>query len=318
MIKEFKKQWARPKYRTFLLFLLASFLAWLVTKLSDQHTDRTVFQLEFINTPDSLVLARVSKEEINVRVQASGFQFIGFNFGPKQLQIDLSKMQEAGDRFLIPAGVYREQIEKQLSGSMDVMSMDADPLYLEFYKVHSKKVPVVGRLEVTLAQNFMMDSVYTMSPDSVIVRGPENEIDPITAVPTIQRKVSDASGDFDISVPLAIPDSLRHTEFSVKKVQMSGEVYRFSEKVLEVPVTVLNLPDNIAIKTFPPQVSVVSKGRIEDLKELQASDFTVIADYSEVQGDQDFLTLTIQDKPEWLQLVTLDQEQVEFILKREE
>lgn len=317
MIKELRQRWTRPKYRIFLLFLLVSFLAWLVTKLSDQHTDRTSFVLEYINTPDSLVLARASKERVNVRVQASGFQFIGFNFGERVLEVDLSQVQKTGDRFVIPAGVYREQIEKQLSGSMDVISMDADPLYLEFYRVHSKMVPVISRLQVDLSQNHMMDSLYTIRPDSVLVRGPENEIGGIDAIPTTEKKLSEVDQAFDLVLPLSFPDSLEHTSFSVSEVRVMGEVYRFSEKIIEVPVQVVNLPEDVAVKTFPAVVKVICKGRIEALKNLSASDFTVVADYREAKDQQDFLPLMLKEKPENLHLVELEQEQVEFILKRE-
>lgn len=307
----------RPKYRIFLLFLLVSFLAWLVTKLSDQHTDRTSFLLEYINTPDSLVLAQASKDRVNVRVQASGFQFIGFNFGERTLEIDLAQVQKIGDRFVIPAGVYREQIEKQLSGNMDVMSMDADPLYFEFFRVHSKKVPVVSRLQLELAQNYMMDSIYTIRPDSVLVRGPENEIGAIDAVPTADKTLSEVNQAFDLVLPLNFPDSLNHTSFSVNEVRIMGEVYRFSEKVIEVPVQVVNLPQGVAVKTFPAVVEVICKGRIENLKDLAPSDFTVVADYSEAKAEQDFLPLLLREKPDSLHLAELQQKQVEFILKRE-
>ncbi|NNF19811.1 MAG: YbbR-like domain-containing protein, partial [Flavobacteriaceae bacterium] len=197
-----ESRFPRRKVNTFLLFLLASFMAWLISKLSDTHTDQALFELEYINVPDSLILTGASKQEVGVRLEASGFQFLGFNFSKQKVAVDLTELTHDGSRYLIPADVYREQIEKQLPMSMEIRGMDRENIYLDFNQIHEKPLPVISTLNITLGKNHLMDSTLTISPDTVMIRGPLNEIDTISRIYTKERNLSGITEDFSEEVAL--------------------------------------------------------------------------------------------------------------------
>ena len=116
-----KKGRVRRKVNIFLVFLVCSCLAWLVSQLSEDYTQSTSFDLVYINVPDSLRLTKASKNSLDVRLRASGFQFLGFNFKNKQIAIDLSKLDHKGLRYYIPQQNYRKQIQNQLTGFHDLV-----------------------------------------------------------------------------------------------------------------------------------------------------------------------------------------------------
>ena len=109
-----------------------------------------------------------------------------------------------------------------------------------------------------------------------------------------------------------------NTNFSETSVSISGKVSRFSEQIIIVPVEVINLPQGVQINTFPNSVSVLCKAKIDQLKELNASDFQLIADYNSIIGNSsNTLTLELRIRPNNINSAVPLETQVEYILKRE-
>lgn len=317
MIKEFKNRLPKRKLNVFLICLTCSFMAWLVSKLSETHTDTTSFELYFTNVPDSLILNRGSVSRVNVRVRASGFQFLRFHFGNKRLGIDLSEIRHGEDGYILPLERYRDQIESQLPGTMTLLDMDKDTLFLDVLKVQARWLPVRADIRLDLGQNYILDGPLELKPDSVLVRGPKSEIDSIGEVKTTLLDLHEVTEDFIREVPLRMPGNLTHTVFEPEKVSISGRVVRFSEKIVNVPVEVIRLPQGTEIRTFPNTIPVLCKAGVDRLKAVDAQDFRLVADYSMLEEGQSSLQVRLLEIPEAVHSAQLMEERVEFILKRE-
>ena len=72
---QIKKSFQKRKVKIFLVFLLFSSVAWFITRLSENTTGRAVFNVDYINIPDSLQFIGASKNKIVVQLKASGFTF---------------------------------------------------------------------------------------------------------------------------------------------------------------------------------------------------------------------------------------------------
>ncbi|MDX1779523.1 MAG: CdaR family protein, partial [Thermodesulfobacteriota bacterium] len=273
----------KRKLQIFLVFLLCSFLIWLISKLSENYTERTSYELVFVRVPDSLLLTKASKDNISARIQTSGFQMLSSGFKRNQINIDVSQARIRGNRYYISPAVYRRQMEQQLSGSVSLQEIDSDTLFLEMYALMARKVPVRADVEVALAQNYMMKGEVQVRPDSIIIRGPENEVQNIKEVTTEEVELLDLDKDFSREVALNLPEMGTSISMEVEKVLIQGEVFRFSEKLLEIPVQVLNQPEDVEIKIFPNTISVLCRAELEQLKTLEPSQFTLEVDFSNVK-----------------------------------
>lgn len=312
-----KKGRVRRKVNIFFVFLVCSSLAWLVSQLSEDYTKGTSFDLVYINVPDSLRLTKASRNNLDVRIRASGFQFLGFNFRNKQIAIDLSKIDRRGADYYIPQKVYRKQIQNQLTGSMTLLEADRDTLFFDFHKVFKKEVPVQAEVTVILGQNYLLEEELSILPKTITLMGPKDELDAIDFIPTVQMEFSDLTSDFERPVALSRPEILPNTTYSVNSVKVSGKVFRFSEKIIDIPIGVINLPEGTAIRTFPDAVSVLCKAKIDKLKDLRVTDFEVIGDYDKVSKSRQMLELKLITIPDAIHSAQLLENEVEFILKRE-
>ncbi len=307
----------KRKVKVFVVLLFCSFLAWLVSKLSDTHTDETTFDLVYTNIPDSLFFLGASKDQLTITARGSGWQFLGSRFATKKLPIDLNGMAHRGNKFFLAEQAFRKQIETKLPEAMTILRMDQDTLFFNFTRMIRKKVPVVVEATISLAQNYLMDGELQITPDSVLLRGPSEEIDTITSVPSEPVSFTDISSDFKRTLTLVKSGELINTVYERNTVIVSAEVFRFSEKIFQVPVEVANLPEGTQIRTFPNTVEVLCKARLERLKEILPSDFRIIADLEDIKDESPFLPLYLIEQPEGLPSVQMRQSQVEFILKRE-
>ncbi|MGB5359822.1 MAG: CdaR family protein, partial [Eudoraea sp.] len=298
-------------------FLLCSFLAWLVSRLSETYVDRTTFDLEYINVPDSLLLADNSLKNVDVRLRASGFQFLGYYYNGKKIEVDLSNMATNQSNSYVTQLDFRKQIESQLSGSITLLEVDRDTLFLDFYKVESKEVPISPNISLNKAQNYLVESKLKIEPSLISISGPKKELDLINSVSTSKVELNEITEDFSIVVDLILPEELKNSELSEKKVRISGNVFRFSEKLIEIPVEVINLPEGTQIKTFPNTISVLCKARIDRLKDISPMDFKVVANFQEQRGENQNLQVSLIEKPKDVYSVQLMKNEVEFILKRQ-
>jgi len=267
MILNIKSILKRRKAKMFLMFLACSGLIWLINNLSESYIDNSTFILEYKNVPDSLMLLSASKNKVDVKVQASGFQFLGFNIKNKKIGIDLSTIKKANDTYFIAQEVYRKQIDKQLK-SMTLLEIDRDTLFFEFTRMGTKEVPVNPKVKIKPPQNYILDGELKIEPDTITIRGPKSIVDTIMRINTVSAEFPEITSNFAHEVELYKGPELENVTYSNNTVMVKGNVARFSEKVIEVPIKVINLPKGIQIRTFPDNVSVLCRAKIEDLKNL--------------------------------------------------
>ncbi len=301
----------------FLICLIASFMAWSVSKLSETHTDVTSYALNFTSVPDSLILNEVSRSQLTLRLRASGFQFLRMNFSQQTLGINLREVRKGASGYYLPRQALLTQIQQQLPGNMELLEVDADTLYVDFRQLHTKKVAVVADVTLGLGQNHLLEGGLQLSPDSITLSGPDIEIDTIEQVYTQPLVLNNLTEDFSVVTTLKQPQNQGQISYSKTTVEVSGKVFRFSEMILDVPVEVVNLPEGTQIKTFPAVIPVLCKARIAQLKDLVASDFRVVADYGSLPQGQSVLQLQLAQKPDAVHTAQLLVDGVEFILKRE-
>ncbi len=318
MIQKVKNILKTRKVKLFFLFLLCSGLAWFINNLSDRYASTTSFEITYVNPPDSMMLVKASKTDIDVKIEAVGFRFLGLQLFKKDLKIDLSTVQKEGSTFFISPQDCKKQLDRQLKGGTRLLETDGDSLLFEFYHVISKKVPVISQLKLDFPQNYLLDGVLNIEPDSVTVKGPKNEVSAIVEIQTAKTELTDLTADFSMQVALVAPSGMQHTTFSDNAVLVKGGVSRFSEKVLSVPVTVVNLPEGVLVQTFPNALDVLVKANLEVLKELKPSDFELVADYDSVsQNNQNVLGVKLVQKPKYIHAANVLKNQVDYILKRE-
>lgn len=299
------------------MFLLGSSLAWFVGHLAEHYTTDAIFQVAYNNPPDSLLLRDVSKKNIRVSLNASGFQLLLFGLKTKLVHVDLGKLEKTGTKYYVSPLAYKHQIGNQLSKLIQIADIDRDTMFFDFQELYKKKLPVISQVEMDLEQHYLLDKNLKLVPDSIVVIGPKEEISGLTQIETAKILISPVRPNFSQELALQLPEDLKNTTYSNRKVKIVGEIFKFSERIIQVPIQVHNLPQGVSVRTFPETASILCRDRLDVLKGLQESDFEVSADYAQLKETGDnILQLKLTRKMDSINVVQLKDDQVEFILMK--
>ena len=299
------------------MFLLGSGLAWFVGHLAENYTSDAIFKVEYGHTPDSLLLKSVSKKNINVRLQASGFQLLLFGISPKSVYVDLSSLETNGTKYYVSPNAYRGQIRDQMSKFIHILEMDRDTMFFQFQKLYKKKLAVISNAEIGLEQYYLLDKNLKLLPDSIVAIGPKDEISGLDHIETIKTSFFPTGPNFSEELQLQLPTDLKNTTFSDRTVRIVGEKFKFSERIVQVPIKVVNVPKDMEVRTFPETASIICRDRLEALKGLKETDFEVSADYAKrTENGDNILKLELTKKMDLINVVQLKDDKVEFILMK--
>lgn len=316
----FKKAFSglnKRKVKVFFLFLICSFLAWFLSNLSEPYESRANFNLNYKNLPDTLLLGNNAVNSIEAKLRTSGFKFLYYNFVNKRVEVDLSQVVNNNGNYILTEDALKKQMERQLSQSISLIDLDRDELIVDLYQVAAKEVAIKANLDVQFQQNYILEGEPIITPNAVLVKGPKSEIDTLNTIYTSKIELADVSSDFSKDVLLVFPKNLSNSIFSINRTNVSGKVVKFSERVFDVEIQVLNFPKGYQVNTFPNSVSVLCKATIEQLKSITAEDFRVIADYKQLNGsNNNMLFLEITQKPDKVHGVRLLENKVNFVLEQ--
>ncbi len=311
------KRNSRFRINMFFIFLVFSALLWLLVKLSEQHRNRVVFNLDYEHVPEDKLLTGTPPEHLYATIEASGYRLLQYYFKGKNISLGLRGVQKRANRYFLSGVQYRNDIVKQLPKNAKIIDIVPDTLYFEFDKRIKKEVPVVCRLEYTFLENFRINGSLQITPETILINGPEQQVNKVKVLYTEEKSLKEVNEDIHTTLNILYPEGIDSIELSSDEVTVTASVERFSEKVIKVPVSVSNLPADFEIKTFPSEVSVVCKAPVDELKDLKATDFEVNCDYGEIADEgRSVLVPRLAKKPRHLNDVRIVEEKVEFILRR--
>lgn len=316
MLKKLVTNLNQRKVKVFLLFLICSFLAWSLSKLSETYESRAAFEIDYINFPDTLLLNTAEKQFVNAKLKTSGFQFLSYGISPKKLKIDLNDVSFSNGRYYMPSNTIKPQFEKQLSNTISIIELERERVFVDLYQVINKEVPVEPNVSIELAQNHLLEGELIIEPNSIVLKGPSNEVKSITKIKTEQLIFNELKEDFSKSVSIVLPDELVNGEISTNTVKVSGRVVRFSEKEYTISIKAKNVPEGFRIRMFPDQVGLVCKASVDTLKDISNDDFEVVVDCSIIHESKSQLLLEVSKSPENIYAVQLLNNQIEFVLEK--
>ena len=104
--------------------------------------------------------------------------------------------------------------------------------------------------------------------------------------------------------------------FSEKKVQISIEVEKFTEKIITLPLSPINVPKGYIIKFYPPKVEIVTTVAFTDYDKLNATLFVAQVDASDLEQKKK-LEVTLGKYATFANIVKIKPSRVEFLLIRQ-
>ena len=304
----------KSQFKFIFLFISISFSLWIFTKLSDKQTAKISFPVEFINTPDLIIVEEETENNVNLTLTSSGFDLILYSF-KNAIQLNLSLATYNSGNGLIDLSKQNFQIQKQLFEGTIINEIYPPVLNFDYSKLSRKKVRVSANDDLKFMSGYNKFSDWDIEPDSILVSGPISIIDTLKHIPTNVINYYNVNSDINEFVELSKIHPL--LEYNRKFVDINLSVKKYTEKTLSSPINIINLPDSLSIRLFPQILEVSFIIPIESAESVNSNDFYFFCDYLDSDfGNKDILIIKLLEKPEMTARVKWEPKYVNYLIRK--
>lgn len=308
------------------VFLICLFLAtflWFLNALEKHYTDRISVPVKYINLPKDKNLMGKLPNRLELTVDGFGYTLLqhklSFAFSPILLDVnDLTNSyleNRLMSRFTISTMGHKEEIAKQISSEIEIISIRPDSISFYVSNIVDKLIRVRPDVQLTFSKEYILQMPPLAQPEFIWVRGPEDILDTLKFIQTNRVVLNNLSGSADQIVNLKpIPE----LKFKQDEVQIKVEVEQFTEAKFEIPVTVINQPTDWQIKTFPSSITVRCRVGLSHYGKLSNNSFSAVVNYANQSASDSKLMIQLDKKP--LNIVSVDYspKEVDFVIEKKD
>lgn len=295
-----------------MFFVFIAFVFWLLNALNYDLEDNVAVKVDVKGVPGDIMFITPQVQTVDVRIRDKGTKLINYIFRVRDLSLDID-FDEIDNKDGRAAILTRDLLAARGSfpQTTSVVSVQPDTLFFEYTNSKAIKLPVKLNSMVRPDIYHYVKSV-SIVPDSVTVYLPQRNTTPYDCVETLlipQQSIGDST---TIAVGLKeIPGA----KLIPEEVSVSYEVDVYVDKVLQLPVTAVNFPYGVELKTFPTKVDVAFQIGSDDMRRLRDKDFGAVIDYKTLDLKSEKADVTLQYVPDYVRNARLLQTQVDYLLE---
>ncbi|MFP4366027.1 MAG: hypothetical protein ACLFQA_02925 [Bacteroidales bacterium] len=309
------------KVMVFLFFLLLSTIFWFLNALGREYTAELSYPVKYTNFPEDKVMVGDLPPSLQLTVNSHGYTLLKHYVSRRLLPIvfdvnsfSLNKMPdtEAGI-FYILSSTAANRIAGQLGADIEILDVQPDTLFFRFSEMVSTKLPVKPVIDLQFERQFMIKGNLGVEPDSVTVSGPGSIVDTMEFVQTLPFARSGINEPVKETVGLA---DFTNISLSHSRVTIEIPVEQFTESSVKIPIETVNLPDSLAIKIFPSEITVSYMVALSDYERVSVQQFRAAVDYNDTATGNGRLVVQILKQPEFIRGMRFYPRTVDYIIER--
>jgi YbbR domain-containing protein len=250
-----------------------------------------------------------------MRMQDQGFFILYYQLFKPELHVDLANAEVQGEYLVFRIENNLNEISEELQMDFENSTFLDDQILIPYQPKKEARVAVISNIAVNYAVGYSAGKNVSLEPDSITVSGPQNIIDTITRVQTVRLERNEVNRDIAGTIPIDTTN-LGMLSFYQTEVEYALEVDKFTEGSVQIPVEVINVPDNLNLSYFPKRILLYYQVNLDDYEKVKASDFRVVCDYNEVTEGEDYFLAEIVEQPDFITNVRLSERKIQFVIKK--
>lgn len=305
----------RRRLSIFFVCLFFAFGAWLFFALSNRYVYPVQSLVRFVNIPENKAFSSLQSDTIKLKVEGTGWQllFSKLKINPHSVDIDLESLNKQS---FIDLSDQLKHINQKFQSKQKVIGFEPDTLYFDFSSRVIKRIPIRVNTDIQFDKQYAISEKIDLSPSYVRVSGPKEELQELEFWNTDTLKLKNISSDINTRISLKNPLKANISVYP-KDVGVKIHVDEFTEKVIEVPVKLLNNNEFYRVKLLPEKVKITFLTSLKKYKEIERKDFdlTVDLDKWKSKGYKQ-LPVIINKFPQYCQLVKIEPQSIDFIIQK--
>ncbi len=300
----------------FLAFALLSFGFWYLQSLQEDYEIEISIPVKYKNVPPEVAFTDSVPTKITARIRDKGSILLNYTFGRSFAPIETNMKDMPVNKGSI--SIERKDIEadiyKQLMATTMLVSFDPSHIDITYSKRMEKELPVSFNGNIQIAPGFHRSGETLISPQTVQVYAAQPILDTLSVVKTVYTEIKKADKTLTRSVHL---QPINGVAYAPETVTITIPIEEYTEKTLEVPVNVTNIPSDYIVRLFPPTVKVITSVPMSRFKDLTEDLFTINIPFTELEQNlTGTTTIQLSKQPDWIRSATLSPNKIEFILEQ--
>lgn len=299
---------------TFLFFLILSAIFWLILTLNEGYEKELKIPVRIVNVPKNVMLTSPSVDTVRATVRDQGWVLLNYMFGEynNNVKIDFRNYDKTFGKGVVPNADLKRLIEQSLESSSKVTAVKPEKLEYFYNNGEHKRVPVHWNGRVIPEQLFFISHV-DYKPDTVDVYASREKLDSIRIVYTEPLNYVGFRDTLLVDCKLAHAADVKVVP---ERIQVVFHTDLLTEESIDVPIKCINLPAGKTLRTFPAKVRVNFVAGVSQIRELTADEFTVVADYLEIeQKASEKCNIYLKEVPNGISRATLSTKQVDYLIE---
>ena len=312
-VRNFLFSGLNKEFLIFLFFLALSGAFWLLMTLNETMEREFKIPVRLSGVPRNAVITGELPDTVRVTVRDKGFTLVTYDFRPLVFRFSNYADEDEG-KGMIPLADVQKQVLSQMYGSSKLLQVK--PGAFDFYFTYgtSKKVPVVFRGKITTNKSYYLAHTE-FYPSMVTVYANKQQLDKLQSVeiePFNYRNLQDT-----IRQAVKIR-KIRGVKIVPPTVRLSVYPDVLTEEAIEVPITAINMPPGMVLRTFPSKVTVRFTIGASLFRTIKPNLFKVVVDYEELAANpSDKCTLQLRSVPRSVSKASLEIDRVDYLLEQQ-
>ena len=296
-----------------MIFVVIAALFWLLIKLSSNYTVTEPLTINIKDTPADLVLTN-GTQKIKVTLSTSGFELLNYYFKPisrRKVDISLEEVplhKDSESTYSFSSSYAKEKIANFLTLEPSEISFDENRIILNMEQLDSIRVKVIPNADLSYEKQYNRIGKIQLTPDSVTIYGPKNEIAEIDNIYTENFTFRNINQNIDINIPLKLEGMLNSDH---KDINVKISVEKYTEAVANVPI-INNSKESLRL--FPDKVKIKYIVSLTDYNIIKENSFKVNIDTSDINPENNYLPIYLTDYPNNTRILSIEPKEVEYII----
>ena len=150
-----------------------------------------------------------------------------------------------------------------------------------FKILNTKNVPILLKENIKVESQYIFVDSIKIIPNNITILGPQSSLDTIQAIYVkplhdTYNKSNKITSELIIPNPFVINTN--------NNVEISFLIDKSTEKSFDIPITLINVPENINIRTFPTSINIKFSVGIQNYNNVLPSMFEANIDYNTISN----------------------------------
>ncbi len=308
----------------FLTFVVISSFLWFLNAINKEYTTDVKLIFNLKNLPVSMSLNKKNDNKLKITVFGDGYNLLKekieevnipliIDIRNKENKIIIRNKKDNPTEAYILTEELTDLIQKRFGKNINIVKIKPDTIFLDIIQNHSKKLPVIPKVDYEPETNYMLNGDIKVIPDSIIVYGTAKQIDTMKQIYTTYTKLGKIGDNHIKELKIAPIKSLR---YSRNKVLIDIPTEKYTETQIEKEIKSINTPNNLIMKSIPHRATIFYKVPISLFDQITKKDFNLTIDYENIQEDEVIVNAKTFNK--YIKITKIDPLSVKYIIEEKD